>query len=488
MRTSAPPRASSATVVVITVAAGAGTWLLAAQSTRNARHHPGAREREVVRPRCGSGEITIALPKIKSRAIQNAIVTADLQKLEQLLHLTSKLAGAKFLAAASPGGSPTARRAGSRFSIRWPTRPRSARRSAVAGSTGSVAWAAEVGRAPRRGLGPTGPRSSRSRRYVLVLPADIGNPSVSGDFLVLAGAWSPSRSSSTCCSPGVSPGPCAGRSPRPSGSPRVTSTPGSGAQPGDFPELTALANAIDAMAEQPRAPADRRAPIPAVGLPRAAHPAHLDPRLLRGDPRRHRGRSVACGRGDRQRVPPTGAAGRRPSGSGQARRQDVLVPLPDRRRRRGGRGGRRGAAARRRTGPVSSFRSTHPSTRSWPGSTRTASTRSWPIWSRTRRSTRERRIILGHGRRTASEARLVVEDDGPGIRARRDRPDLRAALQRRPARPARPAPRARAWVSRSLRSSRRPWEPRSVPSRRSARAAAPGWSSGCRRALVPAES
>jgi len=234
------------TVVLIMVAAGAGTWLLAAQSTRNdaiTQVLASAKSFASI----GSGEISIGVPKIKSRAIQKAIVTAELQKLEQLLHLTSKLDGANFLPAAVPSD------------LHSPVVPSSILNSladstavgsstAVAGSTGSVAWAAEVVGLHVEVTRANGTSASISRRYVLVLRRDIGKPSVSGYFLILAGAVVAFAVVVTLALTRRLTGPLR----------RAVATTERiaagdldarvGAQPGDFPELTALANAIDAMA------------------------------------------------------------------------------------------------------------------------------------------------------------------------------------------------------------------------------------------------
>ena len=234
------------TVVLIMVAAGAGTWLLAAQSTRNdaiTQVLASAKSFAAI----GSGEISIGVPKIKSRAIQKAIVTAELQKLEQLLHLTSKLDGANFLPAAVPSD------------LHSPVVPSSILNSladstavgsstAVAGSTGSVAWAAEVVGLHVEVTRANGTSASISRRYVLVLRRDIGKPSVSGYFLILAGAVVAFAVVVTLALTRRLTGPLR----------RAVATTERiaagdldarvGAQPGDFPELTALANAIDAMA------------------------------------------------------------------------------------------------------------------------------------------------------------------------------------------------------------------------------------------------
>ena len=68
--------------------------------------------------------------------------------------------------------------------------------------------------------------------------------------------------------------------------------------------------------------AHARAAVPAVGQPRPAHAAHVDPRLRRGDRRRQR-RPAASGGGHPVRGAAARTTGRRPARPGQAAGDDV---------------------------------------------------------------------------------------------------------------------------------------------------------------------
>jgi signal transduction histidine kinase len=220
------------TVVVITLIAGTGTWFLARQSTRN-------------------GAISEVLTSAKTFGKRDfgaiTIRRADLPLLERIIAVTARLDGAQFLPAV--GG--VVNTSGHTKEV-VPTGVLNAvaqsgstgAPSAVAGSTGSEAWAAEGVE-----IIVKGPKGSTDRPYLLVLTRKIGSPTLSGDFLILAGAviafaivmslalsrriTKPLRRA-VATTQRIAAGDLDARV---------------GAQPGDFPELSSLADSIDAMAE-----------------------------------------------------------------------------------------------------------------------------------------------------------------------------------------------------------------------------------------------
>ncbi len=124
-----------------------------------------------------------------------------------------------------------------------------------------------------------------------------------------------------------------------------------GARPGDYPRAPVAGRLDRCHGREPGADSatpsgssclsvshELRTPLTSI---RGYSEAILDGTAERSDP---------GGGRHRQRGPPAGAPGRRPPGPGQARHPHLLVPLPDGRRRRGGRGGGRGAATGRRRG------------------------------------------------------------------------------------------------------------------------------------------
>ena len=216
------------TVVIITVIAGAGTWILARQSTREA-----------------------AIDQVRSSAqtfgrnFEGGI--SERPAVLKVIRLVARLDGAYFLPVlggvvnSKPLPKPivpqsTLNRLG-RSGLTGPS-------SAVAGSTGSEAWAAVPVGVTSRGRAAT-----ITYRSVLVLTRDIGSPGLSGDFLILAGAviafaivmsLALSRRITRPLRRAVS------TTQRIAGGDLDARV---GTQRGDFPELSSLANSIDAMAE-----------------------------------------------------------------------------------------------------------------------------------------------------------------------------------------------------------------------------------------------
>jgi two-component system sensor histidine kinase BaeS len=220
------------TVVVITLVAGAGTWILARQSTR-------------------TGAITQVLSSARTFGSRNhgtlTVPRRDLKVVARIIALTARLNGAEFLPAFGNVVNPSRLRAevvplGTLNSLARSSVTGSL--SAVAGSTGSEAWAAEAVE-----IAVQGPKGRTSLRYVLVLTRKIGNPTVSGDFLILAGA--------VVAFAFVMSLALSRRITRPLR--RAVSTTQKiaggdldarvGTQAGDIPELASLSNSIDAMAE-----------------------------------------------------------------------------------------------------------------------------------------------------------------------------------------------------------------------------------------------
>ena len=219
------------TVVVITVVAGVGTWILARQSTR-------------------TGAISQVLSSARTFGEKDhgqiAVPRRDLAVVERIILLTARLDGAQFIRVSdgvtvSPQKKPVVPDDVLDSVARSDETGAS---SAVAGSTGSEAWAAEAVEIIRHG-----PTLSVGYRYVLVLTRQIGNPTVSGDFLILAGAV---IAFAVVMSLALSR-----RITRPLRRAVATTQRIAGGDldarvgthGGDFPELSSLANSIDAMAE-----------------------------------------------------------------------------------------------------------------------------------------------------------------------------------------------------------------------------------------------
>jgi signal transduction histidine kinase len=228
------------TVIVITVAAGAGTWLLAASSVRSETIS------EVLTSvksfgASNSGEITVGRPNSTPRAL-----ATEVRLVQRLIRLSSHLTSATFLNPARPAGlfdryvpSAVLNSVAASAELGPP--------SARAGSTGSTAWAAEAIAFHLQGKNRRGRPVNMVHRFVLVVTRAIGSPSISGE-LVLAGAMllfalvvslalgqritRPLRRA-VAATQRIAAGELDAR----------VQT-----QPGDFPELRALAAAIDAMA------------------------------------------------------------------------------------------------------------------------------------------------------------------------------------------------------------------------------------------------
>jgi two-component system sensor histidine kinase BaeS len=219
--------------IVITVVAGAGTWILSRQSTRTA----------------ATSEVRASVQAFGKTRLDSDLGPKELTLLRRAIVATARLDGAYFLpvtdgVVASTTGVTSVVPQATLNAIARSGPIGSA--SAVAGSTGAEAWAAELvqGRAPRRFSTGT-----VIRRFVLILTRKIGNPPLSGDFLVLgcaviAFAILMSLALSTRITKPLR---------------RAVSTTQRiaegdldarvGVHPGDFPELSSLANSIDAMAE-----------------------------------------------------------------------------------------------------------------------------------------------------------------------------------------------------------------------------------------------
>jgi signal transduction histidine kinase len=231
------------TVVVITVLAGAGTWLLAAQSTRTAAV---SQARTTLQRFGKGGSGTFSLGSATSRA-------ANLRVLVRVILGTARVDGATFLPIVAGALAPSTGSASivpRSVLLGVAASPSVGAGSVVAGSTGSEAWAAEAVALHVEGVvARTRAVVDRTIRYVLVINQEIGSPSVSGEFLVLGGAviafaviisllltrriTRPLRRA-VDTTERIAAGDLDARV---------------GAHPGDFPELRSLADSIDAMAE-----------------------------------------------------------------------------------------------------------------------------------------------------------------------------------------------------------------------------------------------
>jgi signal transduction histidine kinase len=220
------------TALVITVFAGAGTWILARQSTRTA----------------AMSQVLSSVRAFGKTNGEAEVGPKELPALKRLILGTARLDGAYFLQISDGAVSSTA----AKSVVPQATLDDIAQSgsigaaSAVSGSTGSEAWAAEAVQ-----IGILRPRlgTTTTRRYVLVLTRKIGSPTLSGDFLILGGAviafavvmslaltrriTKPLRRAVSTTQK-IAEGDLDARV---------------GATPGDFPELSSLANSIDAMAE-----------------------------------------------------------------------------------------------------------------------------------------------------------------------------------------------------------------------------------------------
>jgi signal transduction histidine kinase len=215
------------TVVVITLIAGAGTWILARQSTR-------------------AGAISQVLSSAQAfgKRFPHGLTGGprELLLIQEFVLPLARLDGADFIPVSvvdsNPGRNVVVPRAVlNRVAQSDATSP-------VAGSTGSEAWAVEAVEITRQGA-----KATVTHPYLLVLTRKIGSPTLSGDFLILAGAviafaivmslalsrriTRPLRRAVTTTQR-IAGGDLDARV---------------GAQRGDFPELSSLANSIDAMAE-----------------------------------------------------------------------------------------------------------------------------------------------------------------------------------------------------------------------------------------------
>ncbi len=229
------------TVVIITVAAGAGTWLLAAQSSRTSAINEVLESARSFGP-VSSGEITVGRPGSRPGALGE-----ELRLVQRVIALSGKVTGTRFLSAdhpatlTSPVVPDSVLRAVASSSALGPS-------SAQAGSTGSVAWAVEAIAFHLQGTSLNGHPIDTHRRYVLELTRNIGSPSIWGT-LILAGAMilfavvvslaltrrftRPLRRA-VATTEQIAAGDLDAR---------VLT------HPHDFPELSALADAIDSMAE-----------------------------------------------------------------------------------------------------------------------------------------------------------------------------------------------------------------------------------------------
>jgi signal transduction histidine kinase len=234
------------TFVVITLAAGAGSWFLAAQSTRTNAISEVLSSAKSFGSLQGGG-LTFNLPHIKARAaVVREELLVELRLFERTLRLTSNLASAKLLVPTNPAALTDATVPKSVLdSVAASTAVGPS--SAVGGSTGSKAWAVELVEF-RFVVSLNGAPINLDYRRVLVLTRTIGSPSVTG-ALVLAGAMvafaviaglvitrrltRPLRRA-VATTERIAAGDLDARV---------------GAPPGGFPELSALANAIDRMAE-----------------------------------------------------------------------------------------------------------------------------------------------------------------------------------------------------------------------------------------------
>jgi len=221
------------TALVITVFAGAGTWILARQSTRTA----------------AMSQVLASVRAFGQTRGEAAVGPKELPALKKLILGTARLDGAYFLRISDNVVAPTG---AAKSVVPQATLAAIAQSgsigadSAVSGSTGSEAWAAEAVQihVSRPRLGTT-----VTLRYILVLSRRIGSPTLSGDFLILGGA--------VIAFAVVMSLALTRRITRPLR--RAVSTTQKiaagdldarvGATPGDFPELSSLANSIDAMAE-----------------------------------------------------------------------------------------------------------------------------------------------------------------------------------------------------------------------------------------------
>jgi two-component system sensor histidine kinase BaeS len=227
------------TVVVITLVAGAGTWILARQSTRTAaigqvRSSAQAVGKSTGELRFGPREVEhlkALIPLIRRIASLDGVY---------LLPVVGGVVNATSLK--TPVVSEATMNAIEKSGVIGPP-------SAVAGSTGSEAWTAEAVEFTGTATTKRGVQVTVNRPYVIVLTRKIGSPTLSGDFLILAAAviafaivmslalsrriTKPLRRA-VSATQRIAAGDLDARV---------------GAQPGDFPELSSLANSIDAMAE-----------------------------------------------------------------------------------------------------------------------------------------------------------------------------------------------------------------------------------------------
>jgi signal transduction histidine kinase len=222
------------TVVVITLVAGGGAWILARQSTRT-----GAID-QVLSSARAFGKVTVERTHDGVTLGQRELATIRALAHLDGAHLVPVVDGAVETSGLPKSVVPGA--ALHRLGESGATGPS----SAVAGSTGSEAWAAvsvpiQVARRLARG--------TAIRRYVLVLTRKIGSPTLSGDIWILAGAviafavivslalsrriTKPLRRAVSTTQK-IAAGDLDARV---------------GTQPGGFPELSSLASSIDAMAE-----------------------------------------------------------------------------------------------------------------------------------------------------------------------------------------------------------------------------------------------
>ncbi|HLJ08173.1 MAG TPA: HAMP domain-containing sensor histidine kinase, partial [Acidimicrobiia bacterium] len=230
------------TLVVITVAAGAGSWLLAGQATR------ADAVSQVIASAKSFGRLQSGVVTVGGPGVTGPELGVEVHILLRLVPLASKTLSAKFLPVNDPAAlsNPDVPAAVLRSAASSPTLGAG---SVVGGSTGSLAWAVEA--VEFRVVGSTrgGTPIDRSRRYVLVLTRTIGSPSVTTPLLLLAGAMvafavvvsllftrrltRPLRRA-VATTERIAAGDLDARV----GAPR-----------GDFPELSALGSAIDTMAE-----------------------------------------------------------------------------------------------------------------------------------------------------------------------------------------------------------------------------------------------
>ena len=169
---------------------------------------------------------------------------------------------------------------------------------------GETVTATDGGTVHAAGAGRRAAHPSRGRAVVLTDSIDSG-PGAAGRWFVVAGAATALAGVAAGCGAGPLAGPAAGghRGHRPDRRP-ATSTPGSPSPPGRRRRAGPPGRRHQRHGGVAPAVAAGRARLPAVGVPRPADAADLDPRLGRGAGRRGGARPPRRGRDDPARRPP----------------------------------------------------------------------------------------------------------------------------------------------------------------------------------------